>query len=252
MTGSLTGRTALVIGGSGSIGYAIAAALAGAGAAVAVSGRRADRVADAVARLESAGATASGHPCDITDPEAARALVGSDAFPGRRLDILVNCQGTTVIKPTVEVTIDEFDTVLDTNLRSVWLASLAAHARMAPQGGGSIISIASLAAHRGWPLAAAYAASKHAVIGLSRTLASEWATDGIRVNTISPGFFLTELNRDRMSQARKDAALARTPARRFGEAPELGAAAVFLASDGAGFVTGTDVPVDGGYLASGI
>jgi NAD(P)-dependent dehydrogenase (short-subunit alcohol dehydrogenase family) len=123
---------------------------------------------------------------------------------------------------------------------------------MIAQESGVIINIASLAAHRGWANSCPYAVSKHGVVGLTKTLAAEWAVHGVRVNAISPGFFMTELNRDKMPEARKEAALMRTPAGRFGDVRELVGAAVYLASPAASFVTGTILNVDGGYLASGI
>jgi NAD(P)-dependent dehydrogenase (short-subunit alcohol dehydrogenase family) len=168
------------------------------------------------------------------------------------LDVLVNCQGTTVIKPSLEVSEEEFDLVMDTNLKSVYFACTILGRAMLERRRGAIINIASLAGHRGWPRACAYAMSKHGVLGLTRTLGAEWAEQGVRVNSISPGFFMTELNRSRMPEARKQAALMRTPFGRFGELEELVGAAVYLASPAAGFVTGTDIAVDGGYLASGI
>jgi NAD(P)-dependent dehydrogenase (short-subunit alcohol dehydrogenase family) len=168
------------------------------------------------------------------------------------LDVLVNSQGTTVIKPSIEVSEEEFDLVMDTNLKSVYFACTILGRAMLARGQGAIINIASLAGHRGWPRACAYAMSKHGVLGLTRTLGAVWAERGVRVNSISPGFFMTELNRARMPEARKQAALARTPYARFGALEELVGAAVYLASPGAGFVTGTDIAVDGGYLAAGI
>lgn len=248
----LTERTALVIGGSGGIGFAIVSALAKAGARIAIAARNAERVNCAVDAVAALDVDVSGHVCDVCDPSTARKLITEVAASGAGLDVLVNCQGTTVIKPAIEVTPAEYDRVMSTNLRSLFFACLAAHPVMRAAGGGSIINIASLAAHRGWPKAAVYAMSKHGVLALTRSLASEWAADGIRVNSISPGFFMTDLNRERMGEARKASALERTPLGRFGEVEELGATALYLASDAASFVTGADFVVDGGYLAQGI
>ena len=124
--------------------------------------------------------------------------------------------------------------------------------RRLARGSGAIINIASLAAHRGMPLSSPYTVSKHGVLGLTRALASEWATSGVRVNAISPGFFMTDLNRDKMRQDRKEAALRRTPAWRFGDLEELVGAAVFLASPAALFINGQTIAVDGGFLAAGL
>ena len=123
---------------------------------------------------------------------------------------------------------------------------------MLERGSGAIVNIASLAAHRGFQLSALYTMSKHAVLGLTRTLAAEWATRGVRVNAISPGFFMTPLNQAKMSPARKEAALRRTPMHRFGELDELVGAAIYLCSPAAGFVTGEAIVVDGGFLAAGL
>jgi NAD(P)-dependent dehydrogenase (short-subunit alcohol dehydrogenase family) len=248
----LAGKTALVIGGSGGIGLALAAGLARAGAGVTIAARTESRITRAIEMLRSDDPDALGFATDVTDNEQLEGLV-SEITERRGLpDILVNCQGTTVIGPTVDITAEDYDRVMGTNLRSVFFACLAFGLPMIARGSGSIVNIASLAAHRGWPNAAVYAMSKHGVLGLTRSLAAEWARQGVRVNSISPGFFMTDLNRERMPQARKDAALFRTPAGRFGEVDELVGAVRYLASDDAGFVTGTDISVDGGYLAGGI
>jgi NAD(P)-dependent dehydrogenase (short-subunit alcohol dehydrogenase family) len=164
----------------------------------------------------------------------------------------VNSQGTTDIRPALEVRQADFNAVIATNLTSVFSSCQAFGAGMVRRGSGAIINIASLAAHRGWPKAIAYAASKHGVAGITLSLAAEWAPHGVRVNAISPGFFMTALNRERMPPERKETAIRRTPMGRFGELPELAQAAVYLASPGASFVTGAIINVDGGYLASGI
>ncbi|WP_127144953.1 SDR family NAD(P)-dependent oxidoreductase [Pelagibacterium montanilacus] len=245
----LEGKTAVIIGGSGGIGLALAQAMDREGARLAIVGRSRDK-------LDQAGSVLARHtilhPADVNDPEALDDMVASLTGQLGAPDILVNCQGTTVIKPTLEITREEFAAVMRTNIESVTFASLGFGRAMIARGSGSIINIASLSAHRGWPLAAVYAMSKHAIIGLTKSLAAEWAPHGVRCNSISPGFFMTELNRERMAQARKDAALARTPFARFGAVEELAGAALYLASDEAGFVSGTDINVDGGYLASGI
>ena len=169
-----------------------------------------------------------------------------------RIDILVNCQGITALKQALDFTEDDYDAIMDTNLRSVFFATLTFGRLMVARKSGSVINIASLAAHRGWPLALPYSISKHGVVGLTKTLAAEWAEHGVRVNAISPGFFITELNRDKMAPERKERALSRTPAGRFGSVEELIGAAVYLSAPAAGFVTGAVINVDGGYLASGI
>lgn len=250
--GSLEGMNALVIGGSSGIGLAIAEGFQAAGARVAVAARTPAKLDAAVMRLRVADPQALGYAVDVNSRAAIDRLAQDVARDLGALDVLVNSQGTTVIKPSLEVTEEEFDLVMDTNLKSVYFACTILGRAMLARGRGAIVNIASLAAHRGWPRACAYAMSKHGVLGLTRTLGAEWGPQGVRVNSISPGFFMTELNRERMPQARKEVALARTPFARFGELEELVGAAVYLASPAAGFVTGADVAVDGGYLAAGI
>jgi len=249
---SLEGLNALVIGGSSGIGLAIAEGFQAAGARVAIAARTADKLAKAVERLQARDGRSLGYAVDANQRAALEGLAEKVAHDLGALDVLVNCQGTTVIKPALEVSEAEFDLVMDTNLKSVYFACTILGRAMLARRRGAIVNIASLAGHRGWPRACAYAMSKHGVLGLTRTLGAEWATEGVRVNSISPGFFMTELNRERMPEARKQAALARTPFARFGELAELVGAAVYLASPEAAFVTGTDIAVDGGYLAAGI
>lgn len=250
-TQPLDGMNALIVGGSSGIGLAIAEGFQAAGARVAIAARRPEKLAAAVETLQVKDPSATGYAVDMTDCRAIERLA-DDLAREFALDVLVNCQGTTVIKPSLEVSEAEFDMVLNTNLKSVYFACTILGQAMLARGRGAIVNIASLAGHRGWPRACAYAMSKHGVLGLTRTLGAEWAAQGVRVNSISPGFFMTELNRERMPEARKRAALARTPFARFGELDELVGAAVYLASPAAGFVTGTDIAVDGGYLAAGI
>lgn len=248
----LENLNALIVGGSSGIGFTLAQGFQAAGARVAIAARTPEKLKSATETLQKTDPDSLGYTVDMNDCAAIEALAGDIARDLGPLDVLVNCQGTTVIKPTLEVTEAEFDLVMNTNLKSVYFACTLLGGAMLERGSGSIINIASLAAHRGWPRACPYAISKHGVLGLTRTLGAEWAEQGVRVNSISPGFFMTELNRARMPEARKQAALARTPFNRFGELEELVAAAVYLASPAAGFVTGTDIAVDGGYLASGI
>jgi NAD(P)-dependent dehydrogenase (short-subunit alcohol dehydrogenase family) len=249
--GRLQGKVALVIGGSGGIGGTIARGYAAEGARIGIAGRTAARVDAALAALKQTGAEVIGHVGDLAGAHECAAAMDKIIGAFGRIDILVNSQGVTVLKPAADVTEDDYDRVLRTNLRSVFFACQAAHKHMRRQGGGAIINIASLSAHRGWTLAAPYAASKHGVLALTKSFAIEWAGDGVRVNSITPGFYKTDLNRN-MSPAREAEAIAGTPARRFGELGELVGAAVFLASEEAKFVTGADIAVDGGFLAQGI
>lgn len=248
----LRGKTALVIGGSSGIGLALAKGFATAGAGVSIAARTADKVLRAVDELRAIDQDARGFVVDVSENDEIDRLFAEIVRDRALPDILVNCQGTTVIHPSVEVDAQEYDRVMNTNLRSVFFCCTRFGAAMQERGSGAIINIASLAAHRGWPNAAVYAMSKHGVLGLTRTLGAEWGEAGVRVNSISPGVFLTDLNRERMSEERKNTALSRTPAKRFGALDELVGAALFLASDQSGFITGTDIAVDGGFLAKGI
>lgn len=248
---SLKDRYALVIGGTSGIGKAIATGFLQSGARVIVAGKNEDKLSRAAADLKQHGA-AFGYAADVTDDASLRGLVGVTLAHHGRLDILVNCQGMTTLKPAVEFTAADWDEVIDTNLRSVFFACQEVGRHMLGRGKGCILNIASLASYRGWPRAALYGMAKTAVVSLTETLAAEWATRGVRVNALAPGFFMTELNRDKMAPERKALALARTPMGRFGEVEELVGAAIYLCSDAAGFVTGETIRVDGGFLASGL
>ena len=249
---SLAGLKALVIGGSSGIGEAAAQGFAEAGAQVAIAARRRDKLDAALSRLSERTEGARAYMADVTSEGDLRDLADRVFSDFGQIDVLMNCQGTTILKPAIDFSSAEFAHVIATNLTSVFSCCTTFGRAMIAQESGAIINIASLAAHRGWANSCPYAVSKHGVVGLTKTLAAEWAVHGVRVNAISPGFFMTELNRDKMPEARKEAALMRTPAGRFGDVRELVGAAVYLASPAASFVTGTILNVDGGYLASGI
>jgi gluconate 5-dehydrogenase len=249
---SLAGRTAMVVGGTGGLGLAIARGLRRAGAWVTVAGRSQDKLDGAVAVLDQGGERPFGYRVDARSPEQLRELAGTVEADHGPVRILINCQGTTVIKPALELTEDEYNAILDTNLKSVFFACSAFGARMVERREGVIINITSLAAHTGWANAVAYCASKWGVAGMTQTLAAEWGGDGVRVNAIAPGFFMTDMNRERMSAERKAEAARRNAMKRMGEVEEVVGAAVYLASDASGFVNGATLRVDGGYLSSGI
>jgi NAD(P)-dependent dehydrogenase (short-subunit alcohol dehydrogenase family) len=249
---SLHGLNALVIGGSSGIGLAIAEGFRSQGARVAVAGRTREKIDSAVRRLQHEGAFVRGYAADASIDRELDALLRSVLDDFGQIDILVPAQGITKLKPAEEFSAADYDAIMTTNMRSVFFACSKVGRLMLVQKRGSIINIGSMAAHRGWPRSAVYAASKHGVIGLTKTLAAEWADRGVRVNAISPGFFPTELTKAALSPERRDRALLRTPMGRFGELDELVGAAVFLASPAARFITGTVINVDGGYLAGGI
>jgi 2-dehydro-3-deoxy-D-gluconate 5-dehydrogenase len=247
-TFDLQGKAALVTGGNGGIGLAMAAALAGAGAAVAIAGRDQDKNAAAAAQL---GALALA--CDVSDEKACRAMVEEAARRLGRLDILVNNAGVNIRKAPQDYSVEEWRRVLDTNLTSAFVASQAAYPAMKRGGGGKIVNIGSMMSLFGASFAAPYGASKGGIVQLTRSLAAAWAPDNIQVNAVLPGWIDTALTR----RARQEVAglhervLARTPAGRWGAPEDLGGIAVFLACAASDFITGTAIPVDGGYSSLG-
>ncbi len=249
---SLSGKTALVIGGSSGIGREIALGYSAAGARVLIAGRDRAKLDRVAAEIDP---DARGSIAFSTDMRAVGALGDlAEEIEDKHgpIDVLVNCQGTTTIKPALELSEDEYDVILDTNLKSVFFSCVAFGRRMLAREQGAIVNILSLAAHTGWGNAAAYSASKWGVAGMTQTFAGEWGQGGVRVNAITPGFFITDLNRGKMPEGRMQEARARSAMKRMGELPELVGTAVFLASDAARFINGATVRVDGGYLSSGI
>lgn len=246
----LNGMNAVVVGGSSGIGATIAEGFARECARVAIIGRRPEKIDATLASLQQATKSAIGKAADMRGKRACAEAIDEVVSKLGTLDILVNSQGITIVKPSAELSEAEYLDVIDTDLNSVFFCCQAAYPHM-KRNGGAIISIASIAGHRGWPLAAHYAASKHGVLGLTRTLATEWASDKIRVNSISPGYFHTELT-STLAPERVALATSRTPMARFGELSELVGTAVYLASKDASYVTGTDIAVDGGFLAKGL
>ena len=248
----LEGRTALVIGGTSGIGLEIALGFQAAGARVVVASRDAKKIATSVAKLKHADARSAGYTVDASDLNAMRRFaeqVWSEQGP---IDIVLNAQGTTVIKPALEFSEEEYALVMRTNIDGVFWACTEFGRRMVERGNGNIINIGSLSSFRGWPGSSVYAMTKSAVVSLTQSLAAEWANTGVRVNAIAPGFFMTPLNEKKMSDARKALAIARTPMGRFGQLSELVGAAVYLASPAAGYTTGATISVDGGFLANGL
>jgi 2-deoxy-D-gluconate 3-dehydrogenase len=247
----LTGRKALVTGGATGIGEGIALGLAAAGADVALT-YRSHQPEDTIARIEVVGRRAAAVKADFTGMgEAAAAEVigfATDALGG--LDILVNNAGIIHRADSVEFDFDDWRRVLSVNLDSVWLLSQAAGRQMVSQGSGKIVIVGSVLGSQGGLKVPAYAASKHAVTGLTRALCNEWAAHGVNVNAIAPGYTATDNTQAlRDDPDRSRALLERIPAGRFAEPSEMAGAAVFLASDAAAYCHGSVVTVDGGWLA---
>lgn len=249
----VAGQHVVVIGGGSGIGRAIALGFRGAGASVTVVGRQPAKL-EAVGRELTEGPEPKGRTfrADMGDLAMISAALSAIEAAGGPTDCLVCCQGTTTIKPALELDENEYDAIFAANAKSVFFSCLAFGRGMVERKRGSIITITSLSAHTGWARAAAYGASKWAVAGMTQSLAAEWGPFGVRVNAIAPGFFMTDLNRDRMAPARKAEAIRRTSLGRMGDVEELVGAAIYLASPAAAFVSGTTLRVDGGYLSSGI
>jgi len=245
----LAGRVAIVTGANTGIGQAIAVALAGAGADVALVGR--SSMDDTAARIAALGRDWVPIHADLSTLEPIGKIVERTIEWRRRVDILVNNAGIIRRADALEFTEADWDAVIDVNLKAAFFLSQAVARRMLAQGGGGkIVNVASVLSFQGGVRVASYTASKSALAGLTRLLACEWASKGINVNAIAPGYFATSNTAALRADPERNAAiLARIPAGHWGEPGDLGGAAVFLASKAANYIHGITMPVDGGWLA---
>jgi NAD(P)-dependent dehydrogenase (short-subunit alcohol dehydrogenase family) len=250
----LSGRVAVVIGGTSGLGRVMAMGLAKAGADVVVTGRRENLIDEIAGEIEALGRRTIRKVADVMDRAALEALRDETVAKLGGVDILLNAAGKTKRRPTIEVTVEEWRDIMDTNVTGMLIACQVFYGPLkASKPGGRVINIASLSSFVSLNEVAAYAASKSAVLSLTKSLAIEWSKEGVNVNAIAPGVFRTDLNAallDGTDRGREF--LLRTPVKRFGKPEELVGAAVLLASDAASFITGQCIAVDGGFLCSGV
>ena len=249
----LTGKVAVIIGGTSGIGRVLSLGLANGGADVVPSGRRSELIDEVVSEIEKLGRRSLRVACDVTDRNSLEVLSERVMKAFGKVDILVNAAGFNQRAPTLDFPESEWNRLLDTNLTGTLRSCQVFGRRMIERSYGRIINIASMGSFLALQEVAAYCASKAGVASLTKSLAIEWARYHVCVNAIAPGYFRTPLTEKLvMGTPRGDEVLLRTPMKRFGELEELVGAAIFLASDAASFVTGTLLVVDGGYLASGV
>jgi 2-deoxy-D-gluconate 3-dehydrogenase len=250
---NLAGKVAVVTGGNGGIGLGMARGLAEAGADIAVVGRNESKSLSAVADLKGRGVRAISIKADVTDKASVAAATETTLREFGRIDILVNNAGINIRKPPDALEIEEWDSVIKANLTSAFLCSQAVYPAMKAAGGGKIINIGSMMSIFGASFTPAYAASKGGIVQFTRSCACAWAADNIQANAVLPGWIDTDLTQRAREQidGLHDKVLARTPAARWGVSADLAGVAVFLASHASDFVTGTAIPVDGGYSIMG-
>ena len=249
----LSGKVAIVTGGNGGIGFGMARGLAGAGCTVAIVGRNQTKSDAATAELRERGAKAISVSADVTDEAAVAAMAERVQRELGRVDILVNNAGINIRKPPHALSLSEWESVMTTNLTSAFLCSQTVYPMMKEAGGGKIINIGSMMSIFGASFAPAYAASKGGIVQFTRSCAVAWAADNIQVNAVLPGWIDTDLTKRARQEidGLHDKVLARTPAARWGAIADFAGIAVFLSSAASGFVTGTAIPVDGGFSVMG-
>ena len=249
----LAGRVAIVTGGNGGIGLGMATGLAEAGAAIVIAARDQQKSAHAAEGLKQLGARVGTVEVDVQDQDSVKRMVEAALDQFQRIDILVANAGINIRKPPQDVKPEEWQAVLDVNLNGPFYCAQAVYPAMKAQGGGKIITIGSMTSIFGVPFAPAYSATKGGVVQLTRSLATAWAKDNIQVNCVLPGWIDTNLTRQarRQVEGLQERIEARTPAGRWGDPADFAGIAVFLSSRASDFITGTAIPVDGGYSVSG-
>ena len=249
----LSGKTAIVTGGNGGIGFGMATGLARAGADIAVVGRNHEKSEKAASALREHGVRAETFEADVTSAGDITDMVDAVLESFGRVDILVNNAGTNIRKRPEDLAPDEWHQVLDTNLTSAYLCSRACYPAFKRVGGGKILNNGSMLSIFGTPWGPAYAASKGGIVQLTKSMATAWAADNIQVNCFLPGWIDTDLTRKARQEVEglHERVLARTPAGRWGGIEDFEGLAIFLASPASSFITGTAIPVDGGFSVSG-
>ncbi len=249
----LNGKVAVVVGGTSGIGRAIALGFAEAGADVVPTSRRAEQVENTAREIEKLGRRSLRVTSDVADRASLERVLSEAVGAFGKVDVLDNSAGTTKRAPTLTFLEEDWNNIIDTNLTGTLRACQVFGGHMLERGAGAIINIASLSTFVALNEVAAYSASKAAVGSLTKSLAIEWSSRGVRVNAIAPGVFRTALNQELLDETERGREfLVRTPMKRFGNVDELAGVAIFLASDAASFVTGEIIAVDGGFLASGV